>query len=143
MPPFGGFSVGLSLRLEPFKNTVFAGGGNRCWWQAGLITRFAEKGIRLPPNLMGTSAGAAIAAAYIVHRIPEALYACIKLYRQNESNMRWVKLRQLKIEFAHHQIYPRMDRINHQGCGLRNHQEIHGPADSRCDASSPFGGHNT
>ena len=103
---FGGFSVGSSWRLKPFKNTVFAGGGNRCWWQAGLITRFAEQGIRLPPNLMGTSAGAAIAAAYIVHRIPEALDACIKLYRQNESNMRWEKLRQLKREFAHRQIYP-------------------------------------
>lgn len=94
------------MQLGRFGTVVFAGGGNRCWWQAGLISRLTEQGIALPPQLIGTSAGAAIAAAYLVGRIPEALNSCVALYRQNETLFRWEKLRRLQVEFAHRQIYP-------------------------------------
>lgn len=94
------------MRLDQFRTVVFAGGGNRCWWQAGLISRLTEQGIALPTQLVGTSAGAAIAAAYIVNGIHEALNACLTLYRQNETIFRWDKLRRLQIEFAHKSVYP-------------------------------------
>ena len=94
------------MRLDRFSTIVFAGGGNRCWWQAGLISRLTEQGITLPTQLIGTSAGAAIAAAYMLNVVPEALNSCVALYRQNETLFQWQKLRRLKIEFGHRQIYP-------------------------------------
>lgn len=94
------------MRLDRFSTVVFAGGGNRCWWQAGLASRLTEQGVALPRQLIGTSAGAAIAAAYMVNGIPEALRTCIELYRNNETLIRWDKLRRLQVEFAHRQIYP-------------------------------------
>lgn len=94
------------MQLDRFGTVVFAGGGNRCWWQAGLISRLTEQGIALPTQLIGTSAGAAIAAAYLMNGIPEALNSCVTLYRQNETLFRWEKLRRLQVEFAHQQIYP-------------------------------------
>lgn len=98
--------MSLSIQLDRFSTVVLAGGGNRCWWQAGLISRLNELGIVLPIQLIGTSAGAAIAAAYLGNRIPEALNSCLTLYRQNEKLFRWEKLSQFKVEFAHQQIYP-------------------------------------
>lgn len=95
-----------SVRLDQFDTVVFAGGGNRCWWQAGLISRLTEQGIALPSQLIGTSAGAAIAAAYLVNGIPQALESCVALYRQNDTLFHWKKLRRLEVVFAHRQIYP-------------------------------------
>lgn len=94
------------MQLDRFSTVVLAGGGNRCWWQAGLISYLTERGIVLPTQLIGTSAGAAIAAAYLVAGIPEALNSCVALYRQNETLFRREKLRRLQVEFAHRQIYP-------------------------------------
>lgn len=95
-----------TLQLDRFETFVFAGGGNRCWWQAGLVSRLTEQGINPPAQLIGTSAGAAIAAAYLLNAIPEALNSCVALYRQNDTVFKWEKLRRLKIEFAHRQMYP-------------------------------------
>jgi len=95
-----------SINLDRFNTLVFAGGGNRCWWQAGLLTRWTEQGLELPKQLIGTSAGAAIAAAYVAKTIPNALNACVSLYRSNPSIVRWKKLRRLRLEFAHQKIYP-------------------------------------
>jgi len=45
----------------PFEQVVFAGGGNRCWWQAGWWDTVApELGLR-PRVIAGISAGAATA----------------------------------------------------------------------------------
>jgi predicted acylesterase/phospholipase RssA len=49
----------VSLDLAQVKTLSFAGGGNRCWWQGGLIAELLKRGWRLPPQLLGTSAGAA------------------------------------------------------------------------------------
>ena len=99
--------MGLSsLRIDQFSTVVFAGGGNRCWWQAGLISRLIEQGIVLPTHLIGTSAGAAIAAAYLVNSMSEAINSSIKFYQQNKTLFQWEKLLRLQVEFAHREIYP-------------------------------------
>jgi predicted acylesterase/phospholipase RssA len=54
-----------SLDLASIDTLVFAGGGNRCWWQAGAISQLLMQGWRLPPQLIGTSAGAAVAASFL------------------------------------------------------------------------------
>jgi hypothetical protein len=47
------------------QTLAFAGGGNRCWWQAGLLTHLQAQGAQLQAKLVGTSAGAAIAASFL------------------------------------------------------------------------------
>ena len=65
-----------------------------------------ERGRPLPPNLVGTSAGAAIAAACLTTGPIAALEACRALYADNLSNFRWRSLLNRRVEFAHQRIYP-------------------------------------
>lgn len=85
---------------------VLAGGGNRCWWQAGLLSTLREHGLVLPPQLIGTSAGAAVAAAVLTDAVDLALDACRRLYAGNAAIFRWRGLLSRRLEFAHQQIYP-------------------------------------
>lgn len=92
--------------LSNFDTLVFAGGGNRCWWQAGLVSAFQAAGWSLPQTFIGTSAGAAIAASFLTTGPQTALVACKKLYAQNNQLFEWQALTQLKLKFAHQHIYP-------------------------------------
>jgi predicted patatin/cPLA2 family phospholipase len=85
---------------------VLAGGGNRCWWQAGLLSELMQEGAVLPPNLIGTSAGAAIATAAMTGGITAAKESCLRLYADNTSVFRWRGLVSGKLEFAHQYTYP-------------------------------------
>jgi predicted acylesterase/phospholipase RssA len=85
---------------------VLAGGGNRCWWQAGALKHLMEQGRRLPTELVGTSAGAAVATSFLVGGADTALRACLKLYAGNQKIFDWHSLPKLKLEFAHQHIYP-------------------------------------
>ena len=85
---------------------VFAGGGNRCWWQAGVLSTLLREGAELPPELIGTSAGAAIAAGAMSGGLPAAIEACRDLYADNEAVFRWRGLLSGRVEFAHQRIYP-------------------------------------
>ncbi|WP_426701469.1 patatin-like phospholipase family protein [Rhodanobacter sp. Col0626] len=94
------------LDLADIQTLIFAGGGNRCWWQAGVVTQWLEQGGRLPARLVGTSAGAAVAAACLTTGAHNALDACVRLFDANPRIFDWRGLRQLKLRFAHQQIYP-------------------------------------
>jgi predicted acylesterase/phospholipase RssA len=56
-----------------FGSAVFAGGGNRCLWQAGFWTAAAPRVGLAPRRVAATSAGAAIACVLLAGRIPEGL----------------------------------------------------------------------
>ena len=88
------------------ETLVFAGGGNRCWWQAGALRHLMEQGLRLPTQLVGTSAGAAVAASFLVGGADTALQACLKLYASNPRIFDWSALPAFKLKFAHQQVYP-------------------------------------
>jgi predicted acylesterase/phospholipase RssA len=94
------------IDLGSIDTLVLAGGGNRCWWQAGLISALTNKGWKLPPNIVATSAGAGIAAAFLTTGVEYALAACKKLYAENNQIFHLKALAQLKLKFAHQQIYP-------------------------------------
>jgi predicted acylesterase/phospholipase RssA len=102
------------LRFEAIRNydfsctqtLVFAGGGNRCWWQAGVLKYLMEQGMRLPPRLVGTSAGAAVAASCITEGPDVALDACLSLYSRTSRIFDWSGLTKLKLTFAHQYVYP-------------------------------------
>ena len=47
-----------------FDQVVLAGGGNRCWWQAGFWHVLNEKIPQAPKKLIAISAGAATACLF-------------------------------------------------------------------------------
>ena len=57
----------------PFAAAVFAGGGNRCFWQAGFWTEAAPRLGLAPSRVAATSAGAAIACVVLAGRAGEGL----------------------------------------------------------------------
>jgi predicted acylesterase/phospholipase RssA len=94
------------LDLEDIHTLVFAGGGNRCWWQAGAVTHWLEQGWTLPAHLSGTSAGAAIATSLLTTGTATALEACQRLFGNNARMFEWKHLLRLRLRFAHRRIYP-------------------------------------
>jgi len=92
--------------LAGVETLVFAGGGNRCWWQAGAIGHLMSRGMRLPKQLIGTSAGAAVAASYMTRSPDVALQACLELYAENVRIFDWSGLSRLRFKFAHQHVYP-------------------------------------
>ena len=96
----------MSINMWGFHTLVLAGGGNRCWWQAGALQTLVEKGWVLPKRLSGTSAGAAIAFAAATGRLEAALQACRAVYQQQSSVLRSVQWWKGRIEFAHQTVYP-------------------------------------
>jgi len=52
-----------------FSNAVFAGGGSRCFWQAGFWSVFDADGTRTPQRVVGVSAGAAMACLTFSGRV--------------------------------------------------------------------------
>lgn len=92
--------------LAGVETLVFAGGGNRCWWQVGAIGHLMSRGMRLPKQLIGTSAGAAVAASCMTRNPDVALQACLKLYADNVRIFDWSGLSRLRFKFAHQHVYP-------------------------------------
>ncbi|WP_046970818.1 patatin-like phospholipase family protein [Dyella japonica] len=94
------------LDFSTMGTLVLAGGGNRCWWQSGALRHLMERGLRLPAQLVGTSAGAAVAASFLAEGADTALHTCLKLYASNPRIFDWSALPKLKLKFAHQHVYP-------------------------------------
>jgi predicted acylesterase/phospholipase RssA len=96
--------------LSPFSKDIhtlaLAGGGNRCWWQAGALSRLMREGWQLPPMIVGTSAGAAIAASCLTTGPEAALEACKDLYKRTANIFNWRGVLRGRLEFAHQTVYP-------------------------------------
>lgn len=99
-------SFPTALAWGDISTLALAGGGNRCWWQAGAISRLLEAGWSMPRHWVGTSAGAAIAAACLTTGPEIALAACRELYGGTTHIFHWKGLRRGRLEFAHQTIYP-------------------------------------
>jgi hypothetical protein len=83
-----------------FENIIFAGGGNRCWWQAGLVEQLSTHSCWQVKQFVGVSAGAGIATALAANRIAESLDACVQRFRRNLRNMEWGQLLRGKRPFV-------------------------------------------
>ena len=95
-----------SLDLASIDTLIFAGGGNRCWWQAGAVSHLLAQHWRLPMQLVGTSGGAAVAAAFLTAGPQVALAACQRLYADRTRMFEWRGLWRGRLHFAHRHIYP-------------------------------------
>ncbi|MET3654410.1 patatin-like phospholipase family protein [Dyella japonica] len=91
-------------KFDQVETLVFAGGGNRCWWQAGLLTQLFDSGFGRPQRFVGTSGGAAVAASLLTYGAQHALDTCITAYASNPSIFDFS--RRPKLRFAHTTIYP-------------------------------------
>ena len=94
------------LDLSSTSRLVFAGGGNRCMWQAGLVTQLLHAGWRLPVQMVGTSAGAGVATALIADKMAEGMEVCKQLYANNPRIVDWSKAWRGRLGFAHEHIFP-------------------------------------
>lgn len=115
--------------LSNFETLAFAGGGNRCLWQGGLMEAWLAAGIKLPRQMIGTSAGAAVAAACLGAGPRAARDACLALYAKNSRVLHWSRSAAGRAGFAHRWIYPawlasflgpdHFDAIRRSGTSLR------------------------
>ncbi|MBD8898782.1 patatin-like phospholipase family protein [Rhodanobacter sp. DHG33] len=94
------------LDLASIDTLIFAGGGNRCWWQAGAISHLLAQHWRLPTQLVGTSGGAAVAAAFLTAGPQAALASCQRLYAGQVRMFEWRGLLRGRLHYAHRRIYP-------------------------------------
>ncbi len=90
--------------LAGFAHAVFAGGGNRCWWQAGVWDVLHPAGLA-PRAIAGVSAGAATACLLLAGRGEPALAHYLDVtagLRRNFQPERWLRGERA---FPHAQIY--------------------------------------
>jgi hypothetical protein len=75
-----------------FDKVVFAGGGQRCWWQAGFWDRVSS-GIELHPRVIaGVSSGAVIACLLYASDSKRALGWYERELKSVRSNFNWLNL---------------------------------------------------
>jgi len=94
------------LLSRSFTHIVFAGGGNRCWWQAGLIEQLSQHPCWQARRLIGASAGAGIATAFSTGRLQSALAAAVERFNATPTNVEWRRLLRGKRPFMLPLIYP-------------------------------------
>jgi len=89
----------------PFEAVVFAGGGCRCFWQAGFWSVVAP-GLGLAPRLFGAvSAGSALACAALAGVADRVLQDFMRRTARNERNFYPRNLASPEPVFPHERIY--------------------------------------
>lgn len=92
--------------LSAIRTVVFAGGGNRCFWQAGFYRTLADEQGLAPETLVAVSAGAAIATALAAGRIEQTLSLTCEAMERNPRNQYWDQLLDPRRRvFPHELIY--------------------------------------
>lgn len=89
-----------------FEHIVFSGGGNRCWWQAGVVEVLAQLPCWNARQLLGASAGAGIATAFATGKIQQSLHAAIARFDVTPRNIEWRDLLKGQRPFMLPRIYP-------------------------------------
>ena len=90
-----------------FDGVVFAGGGNRCVWQAGFYRAVGETVDLAPARVAAASAGAAVAAVLFAGRFDDALTHFRRATATNPANVHWRNLFNGAPVFPHAAMYRR------------------------------------
>ena len=88
-----------------FKNIVFAGGGNRCFWQAGFWDSVSREISLVPANVASVSAGSAISCAIFANRIHETLEITKEVMGRNPKNRYLTNLFGPEDVYPHNKLY--------------------------------------
>ena len=94
----------MASKLTSFESVVFAGGGCRCFWQAGFWSVVSE-GLSEPKVVLGVSAGSAFACTALLHRGQEVLSSFKRRVERNERNFYPSELMEGRTAFPHESIY--------------------------------------
>jgi len=92
---------------RPYESIVFAGGGNRCVWQAGFYLTVAEAFDLAPARVAAASAGAAVAAVLFAGCFAAALAHFKRATTANRGNVHWANLFNGARLFPHAAMYRR------------------------------------
>lgn len=90
---------------SPFDAVVFAGGGNRCLWQAGFYETVAPELNLRPARASGSSAGATVACLVFSGRARAALDYFREATRRNARNVYPLNALRGQPLFPHHAMY--------------------------------------
>jgi len=112
-PPTPGATGGLRKRTRPgaqagqpqYENVVFAGGGNRCFWQAGFWSVAAEALDLQPSRVTAVSAGSAIACTLFSGAFDHGFSSFKRAVAENHSNLHLRNLLRKQPLFPHGGIY--------------------------------------
>ncbi|SAK41579.1 patatin-like phospholipase [Caballeronia hypogeia] len=88
-----------------FDQVVFAGGGNRCWWQAGFWDVIRPELSLKPRIIAGISAGAATACMLYTNESRWVMDYYAHALRDNTKNAYWGNLLRGQSVFPHYRIY--------------------------------------
>ncbi|SAL42900.1 patatin [Caballeronia arvi] len=88
-----------------FDQVVFAGGGNRCWWQAGFWDVIQPELNLRPRVIAGISAGAATACMLYTNESRWVMRYYAEALRENRKNAYWGNLLRGQSVFPHYRIY--------------------------------------
>lgn len=95
----------MVLAERDFDNVVFAGGGNRCLWQAGFYQAVAAAFGAAPVRAAAASAGAAVAVVLFAGRVDAALAHFKRATAANRRNVHWANALRRAPMFPHAAMY--------------------------------------
>lgn len=95
----------LSRQVAHFENLVFAGGGNRCFWQAGFWSVAAAALNLEPRGVVAVSAGSAIACALFSGTFDQGFRGFKQAIAGNKRNLYLHNLLRKKPVFPHGPMY--------------------------------------
>ncbi len=90
--------------LAAITSVVLAGGGNRCWWQAGMWDVLGAEGLA-PRRVAGVSAGAATACMLLAGKTAQTLEHYGRMTARNPRNVYPERLLRGERAFPHAQMY--------------------------------------
>ena len=93
------------MNAPVFDQMVFAGGGNRCWWQAGWWDVVQPELGLTPRVIAGISAGASTACMLHAWNSAELMDYYGEALRQNTRNAHWGNLLRGERVFPHYGMY--------------------------------------
>ncbi len=88
-----------------FENVVFAGGGNRCFWQAGFWQTIAPSLSAPPKHIASVSAGAAISCALFSGCFDAVLENTLDVMKTNKKNRYWRNIFSSEPVHPHNMLY--------------------------------------
>lgn len=95
----------LGGRITHFENLVFAGGGNRCLWQAGFWSVISHTLDLRPSRVAAVSAGSAIACAIFSGAFDDGFAKFKRAIANNDRNLHLRNLLHRRPIFPHGNIY--------------------------------------
>ncbi|MES2947821.1 MAG: patatin-like phospholipase family protein [Pseudomonadota bacterium] len=92
-------------KTRGFENLVFAGGGNRCFWQAGFWSVTADAVGRAPARIAAVSAGAAVSCALFSKTFDAGFTDFKRAVEANQRNLYLKNLLRKRPVFPHGDMY--------------------------------------